>query len=258
MSWLRAADPPPPASPAADAREFRLPGGDAVTVRWVRDARARRLRLIVNDRGVRLTLPPRASERHAAAFLHSHGDWLQAQIAKRPVVEVLPFSPERDHALLLRGASVPITWAEGRYTRIEPDDGGLRVSRPARATPRQLRSALKEFYLQEARKDVGQWLPKYLATLPRAHSTLRLRPLSSLWGSLSPTDALSLDLALVLGAPHAFEYVLVHELCHLLHRDHSRRFWREVEARWPHWRDARAYLHGEGLALKAELRRCVV
>jgi predicted metal-dependent hydrolase len=40
-----------------------------------------------------------------------------------------------------------------------------------------------------------------------------------------------------------------------LHRNHSRRFWREVEKRWPDWRDARDYLHGDGLALKAELRR---
>jgi hypothetical protein len=74
---------------------------------------------------------------------------------------------------------------------------------------------------------------------------------------LSPTDALSLDLALVLGRPSAFEYVLVHELCHLLQRNHSRRFWREVEARWPDWRQERDYLHGDGLAIKAELRRVV-
>jgi len=82
-----------------------------------------------------------------------------------------------------------------------------------------------------------------------------MRGLSSLWGSLSASDGLLLDLSLVLGKPSAFEYVLVHELCHLLHRNHSRRFWREVEKRWPLWREERDYLHGEGLGLKAELRR---
>jgi len=79
--------------------------------------------------------------------------------------------------------------------------------------------------------------------------------LSSLWGSLSARDALSLDLALVLGKPAAFEYVLVHELCHLIHRNHARGFWREVEARGQDWRAQRDYLHGEGAALKASLRR---
>jgi predicted metal-dependent hydrolase len=43
----------------------------------------------------------------------------------------------------------------------------------------------------------------------------------------------------------------------LLQRNHSRRFWREVEARWPDWRQERDYLHGDGLAIKAELRRMV-
>jgi len=82
-----------------------------------------------------------------------------------------------------------------------------------------------------------------------------LRGLTSLWGWLRASGGLVLERALVLGGQSAFEYVLVHELCHLLHRNHSRRYWREVEKRWPQWRDERGYLHGEGLALKSELRR---
>jgi predicted metal-dependent hydrolase len=254
VSWLRS-DPPP--APAEDLRDLLLPGGEAVAVRWVRDKRARRVRLIVNERGVRLTVPPRASEKHAREFLHAHVDWLEAQLAKRPVLDTAPFCPDRDRALLLRGQWLPLAWQEGRYLRVEQDEDGIVVTRNPRSSAKQLRSALKDFYLQEARKDLGQWMPKYLAGLPQPPSSLRLRALSSLWGSLSAGNALSLDLALVLGRPAAFEYVLVHELCHLLHRDHSRRFWREVEARWPRWRDERTWLHSEGLAVKAELRRCI-
>jgi predicted metal-dependent hydrolase len=228
-----------------------------VPVRWVRDARARRLRLIVNERGVRLTLPRSASVRLAETFLFEHRDWLATQLAKRPVVDRRGFCRELDHELLLRGERVPVTWHEGRYARAELGEHGVALQLPAKGSDRQLRSALKDFYLQQARIDLGLWLPKYLPGLPHAPIALKLRPLSSLWGSLSPTDVLSLDLALVLGRPGAYEYVLVHELCHLLQRNHSRRFWREVEARWPDWRAERDYLHGDGLAIKAELRRCV-
>ena len=65
---------------------------------------------------------------------------------------------------------------------------------------------------------------------------------------------MSLDLALVLARPSAFEYVLVHELCHLIHADHSPAFWREVSARWPAWREERGYFRGHGPQLKAGLR----
>ena len=254
MNWF--GFPEPPRTEEA-ARELVLRTGESVPVRWVRDARARTLRLIVNERGIRLTVPRSASVRSAETFLFEHRDWLQSQLAKRPVVEILPFTRERDAQLKLRDAWLPLEWREGRYTRAERGEHGVLITQTAKAGDKQLRSALKDFYLQQARADLGAWLPKYLPSLPRAPIAFRLRPLSSLWGSLSPTDALSLDLALVLGRPHAFEYVLVHELCHLIHRDHSRRFWREVEARCPDWREDRDYLHGDGLAIKAELRRTV-
>ncbi len=99
------------------------------------------------------------------------------------------------------------------------------------------------------------WPIRLLPSLPRAPLAFKLRPLSSLWGSLSPSDALSLDLSLVLARPSAFEYVLVHELCHLIHANHSPAFWREVESRFPQWREQRGYFHANGRQLKAGLRR---
>jgi predicted metal-dependent hydrolase len=116
-----------------------------------------------------------------------------------------------------------------------------------------LRRALRDFYEGEARADLGRWLPGYLSSLPRAPSRIRFRAMSSQWGSLAPDDALSLDLALVLGRPSAFEYVLVHELCHLIRADHSPAFWREVETRCPDWRAERDYFRSEGRRLKATL-----
>ena len=254
MFSLFRSDPPP----AEDLRPLALPDGNEVAVRWVRDARARRLRLLVNERGVRLTLPVRASERAARAFLDEHREWLARTLAKRP--------PPAEHAVLargitphvpLRGEDVPLAWSEGRYARASLTDAGVELQLPARATEASARRALKDFYLAQARSDVGAWLPKYLASLPAPPASLRLRPLASLWGSLSPRNDLSLDLSLVLGRPGAFEYVLVHELCHLHERNHSRRFWRHVEAHWPDWRRERDYLHGEGLALKGRLKALV-
>ena len=74
---------PRPAPPAPETRALALADGGAVPVRWVRDRRARRLRLIVSDKGARLTLPMTASVRLAENFLLEHRDWLLAQLAKQ-------------------------------------------------------------------------------------------------------------------------------------------------------------------------------
>lgn len=233
-----------------------LPDGTSVEILQVRDTRARRLRLIVNERGVRLTLPRRASEIMAAAFLHEHRDWLLAALAKRtPAEPALALLPGLHAHLPLRGERLPLHWCEGRFAKAQLGEHGITLTLPVAANEARAKAALREFYLAQARADVGRWLPRYLADLPRAPRQVRIRPLRSLWGSLSASGALSLDLSLVLGRPEAFEYVLVHELCHLLQANHSPAFWQEVSRRWPHWPHERDYLRRDGLSLKSALRR---
>lgn len=250
--------PPASPSPERDTLHVHLPDGREVAVLRVRDARARRIKLFVSERGPRLTLPARGSLRESERFLAQHLHWLAEQMNRRaPPVLRRPFGFDDAEPLPLRGERIALRWQEGRALRIGREADAIVVTRPVAAHEASLRRALKEFYLAEARRDVGRWLPKYLPDLPRAPRLIRLRPLRSLWGSLSPDAALSLDLALVLGPPAAFEYVLVHELCHLLHANHSRAFWREVERRCPDWRAQRTWFRGEGLALKDELARLV-
>ena len=107
---------------------------------------------------------------------------------------------------------------------------------------------------REARADVGRWMPRYLKSLPCAPRQVRFKIMSSQWGSLAPDGSVTLDLSLVLARPSAFEYVLVHELCHLLHADHSPAYWREVDARFPDWQAERDWFHAHGRRVKASLR----
>jgi hypothetical protein len=246
-----------------EAIEFVLPDGRLIELLRVRDPRARRLRLSVDERGARLTLPPRTAMTTAGRFLHEHRDWLAEQISRYTLEAVPTLLRGESTALPLRGEMVPLRWQEGRYTCLqhdvqqrggEADADGLVFSLTARAGDVAIRRALRDFYEAQARADIGRWLPRYLPGLPRAPSRVRLKVMSSQWGSLAPDGTMALDLGLVLARPSAFEYVVVHELCHLIHADHSRAFWREVEARSRHWRQERDYFHDEGRRLKAMTR----
>jgi predicted metal-dependent hydrolase len=246
---------PKPRPVERDEIPLQLQDGTAIAIQRVRDPRAKRIKLSVDERGARLTLPMRASLVSGDRFLHEHREWLAVQLEKYAANDATgAFVRNITRTLPLRGEELRLHWHEGRYSKIMRDAEGIHFHAPARASDATLRRALREFYEAEARADIGRWLPRYLPALPRAPARIRLKVMSSQWGSLSPDGSLALDLALVLGRPSAFEYVLVHELCHLVHANHSPAFWREVEARFPAWPDERAYFHAEGRRLKASLR----
>lgn len=239
-----------------DEIPLQLHDGTAIAIQRVRDPRAKRIKLSVDERGARLTLPMRASLVSGDRFLHQHREWLADQLGKYALDDQAAPALMRGvtATLPLRDEFLPLHWQVGRYTKVARDTDGIHFHAPARASEATLRRALREFYEAEARADIGRWLPRYLHALPRAPARIRLKVMSSQWGSLSPDGSLALDLALVLGRSSAFEYVLVHELCHLLHANHSPAFWREVETRFPSWPEERSYFHAEGRRLKAALR----
>lgn len=244
----------PPRTQQRDRVPLRLDDGRDVEVLRVRDPRARRIKLSVSERGVRLTLPERASLVAGDRFLAEHRDWLRMQLTRLvDPDDIGALRRDLTAGLPLRGETLPVRWTDGRFTAVQRDADGLTFRVAARAGEAALHRALRDFYEAEARADIGRWLPLYLPSLPRAPRRVQLKIMSSQWGSLAPDGTMALDLSLVLAPAAAFEYVLVHELCHLIHHDHSPAYWREVEARFPTWRDQRDWFRDEGRRLKATL-----
>ena len=119
-----------PAAPVIQRDTVRLRLDDAeIEVLRVRDPRARRLKLSVDERGARLTLPLRASLVSGERFLQANRQWLQQQLARLGGDGLLaPALRLRESGVLpLRGELLPVQWQEGRFTRIEADADGVTI-----------------------------------------------------------------------------------------------------------------------------------
>jgi predicted metal-dependent hydrolase len=68
------------------------------------------------------------------------------------------------------------------------------------------------------------------------YARLQLRRQRTRWGSCSSTGTISLNVCLMFQRPEVVRYLLLHELCHRRHMNHSRRFWRLVESFEQDWR----------------------
>jgi predicted metal-dependent hydrolase len=242
------------AAPAPDGQWLER-GGERFWLPWKKHAKARRLKLLVGSNGPRLTLPPRVSEKAARAFVDEHADWLWTQWARHAGVQQSPLAIGEVAELPWFGQRLPVQWHVDRALHILREDWHWRIHTSARSSDRQLQAALLQAYRQYGQGWFLQRAQGYLQELPKAPAAVRVRPLRSLWGSLNAADAITLDVALLFAPEPVAEYVLVHELCHLLQRNHSPKFWREVETRCPDWRDHREYLRAHGPTIKAEARR---
>lgn len=243
-------------------RHLELPASDGgiLSIRVVDVAGARHLRLSVGREGPRLSKPRWVPLRDAVAFIEEKRDWLEARLAehaRRPQLVSWPaLEPGRRGALPLRGEILPLTVHAGLRPSLHCEGGVVQLCLPARAgtaLPRVAGGLFRSWLDAQMRIDTGALLGRYTPLLGRTPTRMTLRPLSSLWGSLSARDHLSLDLSLILAPPDLLEYVVVHELAHLFERNHGPRFWGRVAAMLPDYRERQRRLRAEGHAYKAAL-----
>src|SRR5688572_4192633 len=102
-----------------------------------------------------------------------------------------------------------------------------------------------------ARNAIGETAKRESSRLGVTYKRITIRDTRSRWGSCSTTGTLSFSWRLALAPREILDYVVVHELCHLRHHDHSRRFWSLVGEVWPQYREHKAWLDDHGWELLA-------
>lgn len=124
-------------------------------------------------------------------------------------------------------------------------------SRPVSNLTDAQRAALEKRYIAAAK----EYFPKraaYFAPLTGGTFTrITIRDQKTRWGSCSAKGTLSFNWRLMLAPPAVLDYVVIHELCHLTHMNHSKAFWALVESACPDYRTHRKWLkdHGQELIL---------
>lgn len=111
-------------------------------------------------------------------------------------------------------------------------------------TQTSIKSALDTWYRQRARELFADRLAAVAAPLRwvKQLPPTRLQFMTVQWGSCSPTGRITLNPLLVKAPRECIDYVLLHELCHLLHHNHSPKFYRTLDRHMPNWRSVKEKL----------------
>ena len=207
-----------------------------------KNRRAKRLIIRYDNKqeAVKLTLPRFVSERSGLAFVESKQAWIAAQ--RKVVRSKTPFA---------NGARIPLCGKEyilkhigGRgLARIENDE--IHISGAEEFMPRRVRDFIKKHTLEEITRLVALTTP----ILQKAPSGIALRETTSRWGSCSTSGQLSFCWRLAF-APHSvLNYVVCHELAHLIHHNHSKAYWTLLAQLCSHVDASEAWLKVNGQSL---------
>ena len=116
---------------------------------------------------------------------------------------------------------------------------------------------MEKIYREAARARFESRVSYYHRTTGGCYTSITVRDQKSRWGSCSSRGTLSFNYRLIFAPSVILDYVVVHELCHLTHMNHSKDFWDMVASVMPEYREYRKWLreHGHELTPEAHMAR---
>ena len=217
-----------------------LHGGIAIPLRVRAHPRARRIALRIDASGdaVEMVLPRRSSRVEALRFLEASRGWIDRRLAALP--------PRISFA---DGASVPVMdmphviRAMGAATRGQGPawiaEGELRVA----GDPAFLARRARDFLRGLAKRELSARAEKLAAAIDRKIKRVTVRDTVSRWGSCARSGNLSFSWRLIFAPEAVIDYVVAHEVAHLIEMNHGARFWRLVEKLPPGAKAQRLWLN---------------
>lgn len=110
--------------------------------------------------------------------------------------------------------------------------------------------ALEKRYRDAAKEYIPKRVEYYHQFTGGHFDKITIRDQKTRWGSCSASGTLSFNFRLMMAPPRVLDYVVVHELCHLTHMNHSKDFWNMVENILPDYKEHRKWLKENGHTLR--------
>ncbi len=223
-------------------------------------ARIRGIRLeIHNESGLIVVVPKRYSRQQVQDILAKKSGWILRHLPVAKAMQLPLFKKEVDH-----GEKIPFM---GRTLELaitaEYDKGASPVLKgktlfiPRGSEEKSRTQIIEGWYRQQAALIFKEKADRFQRTMGIRYKRITIRGQRKRWASASPLRNLSINWKLLLAPEAIIDYVIMHELAHFKHMDHSRKFWDYLAQYCPKWREYRKWLvdHEDDLKSRAAFGR---
>ena len=206
---------------------------EVVDYQWVRSRRRRHIHLVLDERdGLQIRTPWHTSIDEVESLIARQTDWVRRALA-------LHEHRQTERTQLVNGVRLPLIDDEvelalgvGRRPRVSRRGNLLMVQVPE-PQDELIRDALERWYREQAKILLSERLNNLAEQHGFSPGAVTIRGQRRRWGSCNSQGDINLNWRLLLLPSQLVDYVLMHELCHLEHMDHSHAFWGAVRRRMP-------------------------
>ncbi|MEC8165407.1 MAG: SprT family zinc-dependent metalloprotease [Pseudomonadota bacterium] len=232
-----------------DTRYFGNFEGAPITVCWT--TRKKSIALSVRDGAIVILSPMHVSDGEIDALIATNADWVRGKLAKQAKTKKRTEHRYIDgEQFFYLGEEYPLKVVDGRKPLAELVEGSFVVHARRSQTPerraRSIRAAFLRWYKSEAETVLTQRVAFFSPRIGRTPKRIFFRDYKSMWGNCDVDGRITFNWKLVMAPEHILDYVVVHEMVHLHHLNHSPAFWQRVEALLPDYKQRRKWLKDHG------------
>lgn len=206
---------------------------------------------VERDRSIVVKAPEGTTPQKIQQVVESRKQWLYEKIRHVQKYSHLPHPPGKE---IVTGESILYL---GRQYRIELVDGAGDIQFEQKfLVPHELphkSNSIRQWFIKRAEEKILPRAIQHAANLGVSFQEVKIGNGKYRWGSCTPNDNVILNWRLIKAPMFVIDYVLVHELAHLIEQNHTARFWNIVKAQSPTMEKAKTWLQKHGALLEQEI-----
>lgn len=183
-------------------------------------------------------------------FVMSKQSWLLRHLSEATVQKDCPPRPS---SITLRGCTYPIQYHISDELRLTQCDDSFILSHPPATPPFAIRQLIESHYRQYARELLTAKTSYWAKRIGVSYNRIAIKSQKTRWGSCSAKGNLNYNWHIVCTNDELIDYIVIHELCHLRHLNHSPAFWQLVASHCPTYRECRSRLRSLTASLMSVL-----
>ncbi|WP_298500228.1 M48 family metallopeptidase [uncultured Methanobrevibacter sp.] len=205
------------------------------------------MRILPPDGEVKISAPLFLSDRDIADFVKSRKEWIlkkQSYIKDNNIKAPLKYDNGEKHYLWGKEYTMQLISNENiKHVLVDKEKSILYLPIPKRSTIEKRGKILAEFYRSEMKKAIPPVLDKCTKIVGKTPSEVKIRNMKN-WGNCRYQDKrITLNLNLAKKDPICLEYVMIHELCHLIEFNHGKKFKKLMDEFCPEWKKIKKILN---------------